>query len=45
MRRAWAIPAVALGWLLLTEFLVIWVRQGRSSEIGGSERQLESAAR
>lgn len=45
VRRAWAIPAVALGWLLLTEFLVIWVRQGRSSEIGGSERQLESAAR
>jgi hypothetical protein len=45
VRRAWAIPAVVIGWLLLTEFLVIWVRRGRSDEIEGSEGQLESAAR
>jgi hypothetical protein len=45
VRRAWAIPAIVIGWLLLTEFLVIWVRRGRSDEIEGSERQLESAAR
>lgn len=25
VRRAWAIPSVALGWLLVTGFLVMWV--------------------
>lgn len=49
VRRAWAIPAVVIGWLLLTEFLMIWVRnsenRGRSSEIEGSDRQLENVAR
>jgi hypothetical protein len=48
-RRAWAIPAVVIGWLLLIEFLMFWVRSsetgGRSGEIEGSAQQLESAAR
>lgn len=34
VRRAWAIPSVALGWLLVTGFLVMWVHndqhQGQS---------------
>jgi hypothetical protein len=31
VRRAWAIPAVAIGWLLVTEFLTVWVRIPQSS--------------
>jgi hypothetical protein len=45
VRRAWAIPAVVIGWLLLTEFLMIWVRRGRSNEIEASARQFEGVAR
>ncbi|AGC60796.1 putative membrane protein [Mycobacterium liflandii 128FXT] len=31
-RRAWAIPAVAIGWLLVTAFLVSWVHHGQREE-------------
>jgi hypothetical protein len=35
VRRAWAIPAVAIGWLLVTGFLLAWVhrepKEGASS--------------
>ncbi|BBX74673.1 hypothetical protein H7H78_18975 [Mycobacterium shinjukuense] len=30
--RAWAIPAVAVGWLLVTGFLVVWVHNGHSQD-------------
>ncbi len=26
-RRAWAIPSVALGWLLVTTFVIAWARE------------------
>ncbi|OBF24409.1 hypothetical protein A5725_07345 [Mycobacterium kubicae] len=29
VRRAWTIPVVALGWLLLTRFAVAWVHTGQ----------------
>jgi len=29
-RRIWAIPALAIGWLLVTGFLFAWVRGARS---------------
>ncbi len=32
VRRAWAIPAVAIGWLLVTAFLAIWVHQDQSRD-------------
>jgi hypothetical protein len=31
-RRAWAIPAVAIGWLLVTGFLVGWVHRDSKDE-------------
>lgn len=31
-RRAWAIPAVAIGWLLVTGFLVAWVHREAKDE-------------
>lgn len=31
MRRVWAIPAVAVGWLLVTVFLIAWVRESPRS--------------
>jgi hypothetical protein len=36
VRRAWAIPAVAIGWLLVTEFLTAWVRTGQSKREAAS---------
>ncbi|CAM4151688.1 hypothetical protein MB901379_00619 [Mycobacterium basiliense] len=32
VRRAWAIPAVACGWLLVAGFLVAWVHSGQQQE-------------
>nr|WP_232065353.1 hypothetical protein [Mycobacterium shinjukuense] len=32
VRRAWAIPAVAMGWLLVTGFLVVWVHNGQKQD-------------
>jgi len=32
VRRAWAIPAVASGWLLVTGFLVAWVHRESKDE-------------
>jgi hypothetical protein len=32
VRRAWAIPAVAVGWLLLAGFLLAWVHDGQPKE-------------
>ncbi|OSC42683.1 hypothetical protein [Mycobacterium decipiens] len=32
LRRAWAIPAVILGWLLVTGFLVIWVHKDQHQD-------------
>ncbi|OBK15042.1 hypothetical protein [Mycobacterium asiaticum] len=29
VRRLWAIPTLVLGWLLVTGFLVMWVRDGQ----------------
>ncbi|GFG63508.1 hypothetical protein MKUB_09980 [Mycobacterium kubicae] len=31
VRRAWTIPVVALGWLLLTRFAVAWVHTGQQT--------------
>jgi hypothetical protein len=32
VRRAWAIPAVAIGWLLVTGFLLAWVHREPKEE-------------
>jgi hypothetical protein len=32
VRRAWAIPAVAIGWLLVTGFLADWVHNEQSKK-------------
>ncbi|MCV7076137.1 MULTISPECIES: hypothetical protein [Mycobacterium] len=32
MRRAWAIPTVALGWVMVTGFLVVWVHNGQQRD-------------
>jgi hypothetical protein len=32
LRRAWAIPAIALGWLLVTGFLLAWVHRKPKEE-------------
>jgi hypothetical protein len=32
VRRAWAIPAVAIGWLLVTGFLLSWVHREAKEE-------------
>ena len=32
VRRAWAIPAVAIGWLLVTGFLAVWVHNEQSKK-------------
>lgn len=39
VRRAWAIPAIAIGWLLVTVFLVGWVHGNQS----GSQSEQEAA--
>jgi hypothetical protein len=36
VRRAWAIPAVALGWLLVSGFLVVWVHNDQSKKEAAS---------
>jgi hypothetical protein len=36
VRRAWAIPATAIGWLLVTGFLVGWVHGGQSAKEAAS---------
>ncbi|CNI87198.1 transmembrane protein [Mycobacterium tuberculosis] len=33
VRRAWAIPAVAIGWLLITGFLVGWVHNSQQKTV------------
>jgi hypothetical protein len=33
LRRAWAIPAIAVGWLLVTAFLVRWVRTSQQTTV------------
>jgi hypothetical protein len=33
LRRAWAIPAVAIGWLLVTAFLVSWVHNSQKKTV------------
>ncbi|SOJ53129.1 hypothetical protein MSIMFB_00630 [Mycobacterium simulans] len=32
VRRAWAIPTVAAGWVLITGFLVIWVHNDQNKK-------------
>jgi hypothetical protein len=36
VRRAWAIPAIAIGWLLVTGFLVGWVHSSQSEKEAAS---------
>jgi len=36
VRRAWAIPTIAIGWLLVTGFLVGWVRGSQSEKEAAS---------
>ena len=36
VRRAWAIPAVAIGWLLVTGFLAVWVHNEQSKKKAAS---------
>ena len=36
VRRAWAIPATAIGWLLVTGFLVGWVHGSQSEKEAAS---------
>ncbi len=47
VRRAWAIPAVAIGWVLVTGFLVVWVHNDQQQEHalkGGRSAGLLAAA-
>jgi hypothetical protein len=37
VRRAWAIPAIAIGWLLVTGFLVGWVHGSESGSRSAEE--------
>jgi hypothetical protein len=39
VRRAWAIPAVAIGWLLVTGFLVMWVHNEQRQKDEAAEPQ------
>jgi hypothetical protein len=36
VRRAWAIPAVAVGWLLVSGFLAVWVHSDQSKKEAAS---------
>jgi hypothetical protein len=36
VRRAWAIPAIAIGWLLVTGFLLRWVHSSQSEKEAAS---------
>jgi hypothetical protein len=36
VRRAWAIPAIGIGWLLVTGFLVRWVHNDQSKKEAAS---------
>jgi hypothetical protein len=33
LRRAWAIPAIAVGWLFVTAFLVSWVHNSQKTTV------------
>jgi hypothetical protein len=33
LRRAWAIPAIAVGWVLVTGFLVSWVHNSQKQPV------------
>ncbi|OBG31683.1 hypothetical protein A5672_26645 [Mycobacterium alsense] len=36
MRRAWAIPSTAIGWLLVSAFLIAWTREAPSARADAS---------
>ena len=40
-RRAWAIPAVAIGWLLVTGFLAVWVHSEQSKKAASASSQFD----
>ncbi|WP_246540978.1 hypothetical protein [Mycobacterium spongiae] len=45
LRRAWAIPTIAIGWLLVTGFLVAWVhndqQQKEQQQQGQQHKQVD----
>lgn len=45
IRRVWAIPCLAIGWMLVTVFLFAWVRGAQADAQSESEPTRESAVR